>query len=195
MIYLITNKREEFNLPPEIEFAEVEDCLKYFKNEEEVEVDTETEGFDCYTCKVLSLQLGDNKNQYVVDTLTVDITLFKEILESKLILLQNAKFDLQFLYYNGIFPTNVYDTFLAECVLHMGKMNVRKGLDVLVEKYCQIVVDKSLQANIHKEGLSNRGIIYAATDVKYLGEIKKKQIENLKAQNIIISEQMRKQAS
>lgn len=181
MIYLITNQRQLFsNITSDIEFGTMDQLFKYFKSHKEIEVDTETSGLDCHSDKLISIQFGDKYNQFVVDLLTVDIKLFKNLLENNLLLFQNAKFDLKFLYKQNIWPDKIYDTFLAESVLSMGDKLVRKGLGILVERYTGTVLDKEMQSIIHKEGLSVRGIIYAANDVKYLGMIKEKQLVRIK---------------
>jgi DNA polymerase I-like protein with 3'-5' exonuclease and polymerase domains len=174
MIYLITNQKSAFT-PVGYSMSTVSESLEYLNQLQEIGVDTETRGFDPYTKELLSLQLGDDKKQYVIDASTVDIRLYKELLESKLLLLQNAKFDLGFLYHRRIMPKKVYDTFLAERILTAGIDTVRRSLDALVWGYCQQNLDKSIRGNIHREGLSTRVIKYAADDVKYLGEIKRKQ--------------------
>ena len=177
MIYLITNQQQLFSdITKDIQFGTVDQLLNYFKPHKEIEVDTETEGLNCHTDKLISIQFGDKFNQFVVDLLTVDVKLFKRLLEDNLLIFQNAKFDLKFLYKQDIWPNTVYDTFLAEGVLTMGDKLIRKSLGVLVTRYTNIVLDKEMQSIIHKEGLSVRGIIYAANDVKYLGMIKEKQL-------------------
>jgi DNA polymerase-1 len=181
MIYLVTNQVSLFKLPHSITFATVEDVLNYFSDKEEVEFDTETEGFDEHTCALISAQFGDANKQFVVDTKTVDIKLFKTLLETKTILMQNAKFDLKFLYKKDIWPNKIYDTFLAECVLSMGDKSVRKGLDALVYRYTKQHMSKEVRGVIHREGLSTRVIEYAAGDVRYLGDIKRGQMEKIKA--------------
>ena len=40
-----------------------------------VGLDTETEGFDVYTKKLLSVQIGDYENQVMIDCTTIDIRL------------------------------------------------------------------------------------------------------------------------
>lgn len=179
MIYFITNQTELFDrYDTSILRADIRDCLEYFKEKKEIALDTETMGFDPYTKEVLSLQLGDEERQYVIDTQSVDIKLFKELLEdkNKVILMQNAKFDLRFLYHNGIICSNIYDTMLAEAVLYMGIKFSRKSLDYLTYKYCKIELDKTVRGNIHREGLSTAVIKYAAYDVKFLHQIKRKQM-------------------
>jgi DNA polymerase I-like protein with 3'-5' exonuclease and polymerase domains len=173
-------------------FATTEDLLEYFKDHTEIDFDTETEGFDPYTCKLLSAQFGDAKNQYVVDCNTISMQEFKGLLENPNICwnMQNAKFDLKFLYHQRIVPKKIFDTFLAERVLTTGLFRARKALDFLVHKYCGQTMDKTVRGNIHREGLSKRVIIYAATDVAYLGEIKRKQIAKLTEQNLLKAMQL-----
>jgi DNA polymerase-1 len=189
MIYLVTNDKQKFSYitTSDITFASVKDVIRYFKDKNELEFDTETTGLDAHSCKLLSAQFGDYQHQYVIDCETVDITEFKKLLETKLIIMQNAKFDLKFLYVKGIWPNNVYDTFLAESVLNMGRKNVKKSLDALVYRYVKEHMSKEIRGVIHKEGLSKRVIEYAAKDVKYLGVIKKKQLQKLKDLDLIVA--------
>ena len=74
------------------ELSTVEECLEYFKDQEFIEVDTETEGFDPHTCNILCIQLGNRDIQFVIDLTCVNLQLFKELLES-----DNKKFLFQFL--------------------------------------------------------------------------------------------------
>lgn len=158
-----------------IKTSTIEECLEYFKDTEEIGVDTETTGFDPYRDRILSLQLGDFNNQFVIDS-SIDFTIFKELLETRVILGQNLKFDLRFLYKLGIHPKKLYDTFLAECVLTTGFTERGLGLKDLGLKYCNVELDKSIRGVIHKEGLTDRVIKYGADDVKYLSTIKEKQL-------------------
>jgi DNA polymerase-1 len=174
MIYLVTGQQELFT-PVGYSMATVEESLEYLKTLDVIGFDTETRGFDPYTKELLSMQLGDGEKQYVIDCLTVSPQLYKEILEDKELIMHNAKFDLGFLYYQKIVPTKVFDTFLAERVLTTGLDTVRRSLDAVVYKYCKIELDKTVRGNIHREGLSTRVIKYAADDVKYLHQVKRKQ--------------------
>ena len=187
MIYLVTNNSEKFKdiWCTNITLSTSQSLIDYFQNKKELEFDTETTGLDVHSCKLLSAQFGDENNQYVVDTQSVDIKLFKELLESKTVIMQNAKFDLKFLYKENIWPNDVYDTFLAEAVLNMGRLQVRKGLDALVYRYTQQHMSKEVRGVIHKEGLSKRVIEYAAKDVAYLSIIKRKQLVKLEELNLM----------
>ena len=180
MVYFISNQKRVFT--DKIQEATIQDCINYFKDKTEIGVDTETEGFDPYTNKVLTLQLGDFEHQYVIDCSTVSMSNFKELFQdtSKVFLFHNAKFDLKFLYHNGIKVSNVYDTFLAECVLTTGYEERNLALKDLALHYCSIDLDKTIRGTIHREGLTERVIVYGADDTKYLGKIKEKQLPKIK---------------
>lgn len=185
MIYLITTNNELFN-NLEYEILDPKTALKILQDHNEIELDTETTGFDPHTCSLLTQQFGIDGYQFVVDNKTINPLYFKPLLENKnkLFLLQNAKFDLRFFLKHNINIKNVYDTFLAECILTTGLDNRELGLDDLTLKYCNITLDKSIRGNIHKEGLTTRVIKYCADDVKYLKQIKDKQLEQIEKYNL-----------
>lgn len=181
MIYLVTNNRELFD-NESYAIISKEQAYTKIKEFNEIELDTETTGFDPHTCELLTQQFGIPENQFVIDNKTIDPKYFKDILsdEDRTFLLQNAKFDLRFFLKLGIDIKNVYDTFLAECLLTSGYQNRELGLDSLVVKYCNQKLDKSIRGNIHKEGLTNRVVKYCAEDVTYLSSIKEKQLIQIK---------------
>jgi len=183
MIYLITTQQSLFD---NVKYSQctVQESIDYLNNLDIIAVDTETTGMDPYTCKLLSLQLGDSNNQYVIDAQSINISVYKELLESKELILHNAKFDLRFLYRNNIVPNKVFDTFLAERILTTGIDTARRGLDAVTYKYCKIELDKTVRGVIHREGLSTRVIKYAAYDVKFLHEIMRKQKVFLEEKNL-----------
>ena len=183
MIYLITTQQSLFN---NIKYSQctIQESIDYLNNLDIIAVDTETTGMDPYTCKLLSLQLGDSKNQYVIDAQSINISVYKELLESKELIFHNAKFDLRFLYHNNIVPVKVFDTFLTERILTTGIDTARRGLDAVTYKYCKIELDKTVRGVIHREGLSTRVIKYAAYDVKFLHEIMRKQKVFIKEKNL-----------
>lgn len=183
MIYLVTGQQSMFS-PAGYSLATVEESLTYLKTLDIIGFDTETMGLDPFTKPLLSMQLGDETKQYVVDCKTIDPKLYKDILESKMLIMHNAKFDLRYLFYYGIVPTKIYDSFLMERVLTTGIDTVRRSLDAVVYKYCKIELDKTVRGSIHREGLSTRVIKYAANDVKYLHQVKRKQEVALAENNL-----------
>lgn len=143
-----------------------------------IQVDTETEGLDAYTKKIILLQIGNKENQIVIDWryVTDDVkNILKLFFKRKdlLFIFHNAKFDLKFLYLQSIIPENVGDTYLAECVLHLAKdpKIYKKGLDFLAKKYLNVDLDKTVRSKIQYHNLSLEIIEYAAEDVMYLEDI------------------------
>lgn len=187
MIYLVTNQTKLFD-DDKIKVASVKEAIFYLNSLDIIGLDTETEGFDPYTNKILSLQLGNHINQYVIDTSTVDISEFKDLIEDKekLFIMQNAKFDLRFLYHANIIPENVYDTFLAEMILYTGFKpgTVRMALDALAERYCDVHLDKTIRGQIHWRGLDAIVIKYGADDVKYLEAIMNEQVKIIQSKDL-----------
>ena len=85
-----------------IEIGTVEEVLDYFKDKISIGLDLETKGKCPLTKPILSMQLGDANTQFVIDVRSVDILLFKDLIESKTIIGHNLKFDYQFLKKSGI---------------------------------------------------------------------------------------------
>lgn len=180
MIYYVGESRLfESN---EFSTATISECLEYFKDKQEIAVDTETMGFDPHTCNILCIQLGTYEHQYVINTSIYPLQTIKQLFEEEhLFLFQNAKFDLKFLMKDGIYPKRIYDTFLAELILNTGydRKDLHLGLDAIVEKYCNVKLDKTIRGNIIYEGLSDRVIKYAADDTKWLALVKEKQMPQI----------------
>ena len=113
-------------LIPRTEFAQcnIEDVVKYCETKTILGVDTETEGFD-FTCKkMIMFQIGDEDNQFIIDTRFISIEPLRQVLESKNIIkiFHNAKFDYKFIKkWADITCEGIYDTFLTELVISCGK--------------------------------------------------------------------------
>ena len=178
MIYLVTNQLELFKkYPPTIQHRSLTDMMKDIHYHHILAIDTETEGFDPHTCALIYLQIGTGENEYVIDVASVDISPLKELLESRTLIMHNAKFDLRFLFKQGFNCTRVFDTFLAESVLTTGmdKPAGYRGLDGCLRRYCKVQLQKEIRGLIHKERYSTRVIQYSAADVQYLHKLKESQ--------------------
>ena len=121
MIYVVTLEKDLFGLQG-FEYITVDQSLDIMRDWSIVQYDSETSGRDAHLCSILCIQFGDieGNNQIVVDATTIDIRRYKEILETKFLIGQNLKFDLQFLFNYGIIPRNVYDTMIVEQFLYLG---------------------------------------------------------------------------
>ena len=185
MIYLVTQQMVE---SPLYEVISVEKSLSLLKQISVVGVDTETQGFDPYKDELLLLQLGCYEFQIVIDCTTIDVSFYKEYLESdRTFIFWNAKFDLRFLYHKRIVINRVHDGYLAEKLLYLGyPAGVHgMGLKDAGERYCNIELDKSVRGKIHYEGLADEVIVYAANDVKYLENIMDAQYKELENKDLL----------
>ena len=171
MIYFITKGDIDLSPYNDIESCTINFMIRYLTLLEEIGVDSETTGFQPHVCKILLLQLGDFDNQFVIDCTTIDISKIPELkylLETKIIILHNAKFDIRFLFKENIRPhKNVFDTFLAERVLTTGLDFHKKSLKECAWRYLRVTLDKSTRGKIHKLGVCDPSVIrYSALDVK-----------------------------
>lgn len=183
MIYLVTGNQQLF----ESEFYTIIpaiDALNIITKWDLVQFDTETSGRDPHCCKILCAQFGNRAadTQIVVDTETTNILLFKQILETKLLIGHNLKFDIQFLYNHGIIPTQVWDTMVIEQLLHLGFDNkfFHYSLQAVADRRLKIDIDKTTRGEIIWRGLDDRVVLYAAGDVVHLEDIRDQQINDCK---------------
>lgn len=190
MIYLVTHNPQLFENDLYKVISE-EESLQLLENLTEVGVDTETGGIDPHTKQLLLVQLGCYDFQVVIDCRTVDITFYKDFLESnRLFLFWNAKFDLKFFLKYKIVIKNIYDGFLAEKLLWLGFPTGIHSMSLKAagEKYCNVELDKSVRGKIiWSKTLTDDIIEYGADDVKYLGKIKEGQEIELKEKDLLIA--------
>lgn len=165
--------------------------LDILNNLDIVGVDTETEGLDPYTKKLLLLQLGNYNNQVVIDCTTIDIQLYKNYLESdRLFIFWNALFDLRFLFHQRIVVTHVYDGYLAEKLLYLGYPAGMHSMSLKSAgiNYLNVEMDKSVRGKIIQTGtlhMTDDIVIYSANDVKYLEKIMDCQHKLLEEKDLI----------
>lgn len=184
MVYFVTNNAQLFE-SENYTMMSVDNALSMISSWPIMQFDTETTGRDPVICNILCMQFGNRaaKAQIVVDTTTVDIMLFKEVLETIPMIGQNLKFDLKFLYKYKIVPTQVYDTMIVEQLLYLGYPHagipggISYALDAIAERYLGIFLDKSVRGDIIWRGLDDTVILYAAADVEHLEDIKDAQVK------------------
>lgn len=177
MIYLVTATHELFTNEV-YTIISAEKSLELLAPLKIVGLDTETEGLDPWTKRLKSIQLGCYDFQVVIDCLTIDPKLYKDYLESERTFIGwNLKFDLKFLYRQGIVPRHLYDGFLAEKLMWLGYPSGihTMSLKAAGENYLNIELDKSVRGKIIYAGLTSEVVEYAANDVKYLEQIMNKQ--------------------
>jgi len=188
MIHFIGPK----NLFPSTDIVQstIEDCYNYCINKSVLGVDTETQGFDFLTKKMIMFQIGDEVEQFVIDTRVISIEPLREILESNAItkVLHNAKFDYKFIKkWGNIELENIFDTYLAEKILHCGKENYGFSLTACTERYLNINLNKTERNKFVEQGslpFTQFQIDYGAKDVEYLIHIREKQLQFVSKANL-----------
>jgi len=185
MIHFIGSKPLIDTQDNNIRLSTIQDCVDYCKDKEILGVDTETQGFDYLTKELIMVQIGDQHEQFVIDTRHVSIEPLKQILESDDItkIFHNAKFDYKFLKrWGDISVENIYDTYLAEKILHCGKEDHGYSLLACTERYFQVTLNKQERNKFTAQGslpFTHFQIEYGAKDVEYLIGIREKQMEQL----------------
>jgi len=173
--------------------SNIQSCIDWIKDLDVVALDTETTGLDVHNNSIIMLQLSDSKDVWVIDTRGNKsyFKLLKPYLESKLIIGQNLKFDYKFLKKEGIELENIYDTFLAECIITNGKewlieepgkaprWGRQLGLGHIANRYLGASLDKSTRnqfIGLKSQPFTHKQIVYGSEDVLYLHEIKRLQL-------------------
>lgn len=189
MIYLVTRSQELFTNDA-YKIIGVDESLSLLSKCSILQADSETTGKDPHICKLLCFQLGsiDKSWQIIIDCLTIDIKLYKEILESKYLIFQNGKFDLQFLFNHNIIPRKIYDTMIVEQLLYLGypRGTISYALNSIAERRLGQYIDKSIRGEIIWRGLDTSVIQYAANDVTWLYDIMQLQIKDCKEKNCLV---------
>ena len=188
MIYLVTDQLNLFESDT-YKTITVEQSLEMMKDWKAVQYDSETDGRDAHINKVLCIQFGNEAadTQIVVDTSSISILHYKEILESKTVIGQNLKFDLAFLYNYNIKPRKIYDTMIVEQLLHLGYPSgtISYSLKAIADRRLGIDIDKTVRGEIIWRGLDTSVILYAAGDVMHLEKIVKSQMLDLRKQGLM----------
>ena len=183
MVYLVTGQSQLFE-SDNYQILSIEESLQLLNSCKALQYDSETSCIDAHLGKILCIQFGSKEKdfQIVVDTTTIDILKYKEILENKPLIGHNLKFDLQWLYNHEIIPRKVYDTMIVEQLLYLGYPAgiISYSLASVANRRLGINIDKSIRGQIIWRGLDESVIIYSANDVKWLEDIMYSQIEDCK---------------
>ena len=193
MIYLVSENQQLFQ-SEHYSTISLEKSLEIINSWDIVQFDTETSGRDAHICKVLCAQFGNREadTQIVVDTTTISLLHYKTILETKLIIGHNLKFDIQFLYQYEIIPTKVWDTMIVEQLLHLGFDNrfFHYSLQAVADRRLNIDIDKTTRGEIIWRGLDDQVVLYAAGDVVYLEDIRDQQIKECQQKTCTVAAQI-----
>lgn len=163
--WLITGNSNDAYSIEGFENTTISHCLNCLQKREVIVVDTETRpkeqymavtkaGLDCHLNEVVMMQIGDEEDQFIIDTRLVDVSPLQPILENEEVLKvgQNLKFDYKTILSNfGIRVTNIADTMIQEHVINTGKIGKRASLEVLAKKYLDFEFAKTNQLSLFEE--------------------------------------------
>ena len=157
----------------------------FISTEQEIGFDTETETLSPFTGRLLAVQIGNHDVQHVIAVQDLfkteegkaELLAVLHMLEDKLVLGHNLKFDIQQMLFYGVYIKKVFDTFIAEAILSTG-MKKDKGemtLKTCCAKYANVTLNKEIRGQIIYKGFTEDVIRYCAEDVAHLHAIKEKQ--------------------
>lgn len=168
MNYIVTNRKDYFKRIGEYNYCSLEEVILPSK----IAVDTETTSIKPHKGEMFAIQVGTGSDNYLFDLESISIDDVIPLLENRVLVFHNAKFDLGWFYKYGFFPWKVRDTFLASKILHNGLVTVRHSFGELMTRELKIDYDKSEQKNIAKVKLSTaKAIQYCFNDVDKLLEL------------------------
>lgn len=158
-------------------------------------VDTETTGLDALTCQVRLLQLGIPGYALVIDLDgwrqeghrqvpwdAQGLRLVKQLLcGNRMKVLQNAAFDLNFLWAEGIeLGGEIFDTMFASQVKNNGNPNAKNNLGAIVKRVLHVELPKELQKADWAKELTPEMVEYAGRDATCLPLLQDRQVQALK---------------
>ena len=160
MIYFVTAQQQAFETE-EYQLCSIEDSIKMIETftSHIIQLDTETTGLDPHIDKCWLLQFGNIEEtiQIVVDAFTIDIKVYKDVIEKSFIIGQNLKFDIKVLFAHDIIIRNCYDTMTGEQVLYMGYPNFMVGCtEEIMMQYCEYTDSQSDWEDLKKDEKKKR---------------------------------------
>jgi len=180
------------------EVVTIQDVVDYCNSIDIIAVDTETTGLNHIDDSMIMLQIGDDEQQFVIDTRCVDIEPLRDILEGyTLKILHNVKFDYKFLRQYNIRLNNVWDTMLTSQVIHCGK-ELSHSLSNVLSRELGIEMDKSVRTNFISKGsdeFTESEIVYGARDIEHLIQLYNNQQITVTKHNLTNTAQLENRAA
>lgn len=158
-------------------------------------LDIETYGLNPRKSDIITIQLSDAENIWVIDVRKVNpLPLLQIMGQTKpLFVGHNLKFDLAFLQHKyGFIPTRIFDTMIAYGIRMNGLDNHFISLRDLLKLHLDITLDKDIRRTFRftYDALTNEQIEYAADDVRYLHKLLHKQVALLESDGLIETAQL-----
>jgi len=180
MKYIVSNNPRLFDWEV-AKLISVKEALDMLLKQKRLGFDTETRGLNCYKDAILSSQFGTKDFQILFDHESVPVQVLKPLFDTDITFVgQNLKFDLRFMYYHGLVPRIIYDTYIAEILLTNGLKYNGRTLKDLAWNYLGVTLDKSVRGAIIYQGLNEATVNYALADVEHMIPIMDIQMEKIK---------------
>ncbi len=185
MNYIITNREDYFK---GYNFCNLEEVVLPDK----IAIDTESDGLKCIHTKtgfkgatLFAIQIGTGSNNYLFDLEGgIDPKDILKLCKGKILVLQNAMFDLRFFFKHGFIPYKVLDTMLASKILYNGGKDgvYTHNFGAIMKRELGITYDKQNQKRIAYIKLSNNSVIqYCFNDVDKLLKLEQVLANKLRA--------------
>ena len=100
MNYIVTNRKDYFKKIGEYNYCSLGEIILPSK----IAVDTETTSIKPYKGDMFAIQVGTGDNVYLFDLESIGIENVIPLLENKVLVFHNAKFDLGWFYKYGFYP-------------------------------------------------------------------------------------------
>lgn len=190
MIYYVTRQLAAFETSAIAVQSSLDQAVEYTKNLSVVGIDFETTGLSFIKDIPVLFQIGDDRNQFVINLLEFNLEPLREILESREVLkiAHNVKFEYLFMkQHYHIELENVFDPMLAAQILHCGNKEFSASLENVLKTYLNIRVSKTAQKSFignQSGNFTESQIIYAATDVVHLPLLYSKMVEEIVDQKL-----------
>lgn len=153
--------------------------------------DVESNGKRLFISNLLLVSIGDYDTQFVIDCTSGIFNLCKEVINkysSQITFFgHNLQFDFNLSYCHGIYLEKVFDTFIAERRIHMGKTDMvgQMNLGDCLGRYLRVHKDKEIGEQFLKMNLASKfhvtHIIYSANDIRHILNLARAQREVLRS--------------
>lgn len=199
MTYLFTSQQYAFNFDgfrvvgPE----RVAGAVKHLQTYPDLAIDCETTGLSFIDDSLLLVQIAtDTGDVYLFDARDCDISLLQPLAAGRTFLLHNAKFDYKFLRRAGFRLESVYDSMLAEKVLHTGLTGVSHALAATMERRLGVELDKTQQTSFigHSGPFTLAQLQYGAEDVTRLHDLRDVQMMHVAHQGLTMTNDLEQRA-
>jgi len=175
------------------ERVSLEDGLALIEDSVVLGVDSETTGLDPHKNRMRLLQIaGKDQPVLLIDLFALSTPEEWDLLEfffreERLLIFQNARFDLKFLARHRIFPRGpLFDTMIAAQLLDASEEKRSHSLKNLVQRYLGESLPKEMQlSNWSAPHLTPQQLLYAARDAAVLLPLREALIPKLKEKKLI----------